>query len=362
MVKLKGALVQKPKSLSKLKRKAGPKIKSEEVVSSVRESPKDTVVISKKKNVMPSKYITEKLVTSCLDALYVLENKFNKGTRLFDNNTMIFAEIRCIKIPKVLGNVRFVLPHPLITADQEANMVIADEKKNSDYFQDIVDQTPIKTVIPLRELRKSYDQFELQRRLRTQQDFLLIDTRVYNHAAHVLGNRFKNKHNLFIPVRFNKNNIKDCIDVGLRTTMLKISDGETSTVCVGNTAMNKDNVRENILAMVKQLNRYPGGEINIRSINIKLPKSISLPIYFTLRSSNSILVPKVAHTKPKRCQDIMGDLSTIPGTTVRVCPDGTIKVYREKKRNNEDEEEIELEEEVDGEEEDDGEEDEEIED
>lgn len=78
--------------------------------------------------------------------------------------------------------------------------------------------------------------------------------------------------------------VKKSIDTGLRTAVMRLGEGETATVTIGHTAMPQDKIKENILALVEQLRtKYPGGEANIRSINIKLPLSVSLPLYLTLR-------------------------------------------------------------------------------
>lgn len=89
---------------------------------------------------------------------------------------------------------------------------------------------------------------------------------------------------MLIPVRINEKNIKKSIDIGLRTVILRFNEGTTSTVIVGHTGMDKSCIKDNILSIIKQIKqKYPGGEANIRSICIKLPLSLSLPLYVTLR-------------------------------------------------------------------------------
>lgn len=137
----------------------------------------------------------------------------------------------------------------------------------------------------MRQLRVEYDQFELKRRLLTQHDLIMVDTRILNHVSHLLGKMFFKKHNMLIPVKINeKKNLKENIDVGVRTVMLRLNEGQTSTVLVGHTAMPQNHIKENILALIKQLKeKFPGGEQNIRSLSIKLPLSLSLPLYLSLR-------------------------------------------------------------------------------
>lgn len=142
----------------------------------------------------------------------------------------------------------------------------------------------VKTVLPLRQLKVEYDQFELKRRLLTQHDFIMVDTRVLNHASHLLGKMFFKKHNMLIPIKLNeKGNIKRDISIGLRTVMLRLNEGHTSTILVGHSGMLLTDLQENIISLINQFKtRYPGGEGNIRSISLKLPLSLSLPLYLTL--------------------------------------------------------------------------------
>lgn len=137
----------------------------------------------------------------------------------------------------------------------------------------------------MRQLRVEYDQFELKRRLLTQHDFIMVDTRVLNHVSHLLGKMFFKKHNMLVPVRINeKGNLKKNIDIGLRTAMLRLNEGATSVMFVGHTGMKQIHLKGNIMALLKQFQeKYPGGEANIRSISLKFPLSLSLPLYLTLR-------------------------------------------------------------------------------
>ncbi|XP_013169512.1 PREDICTED: ribosomal L1 domain-containing protein CG13096-like [Papilio xuthus] len=339
-------------SLGKLHKNAEEKINVKEdkkILDNIGDHkvPKDTeeVVKAKKvKYVMPSKAVKEDLVNSCLNALQKLTIHHNKKNTIFGTETSIFAEIRCIKIPRSRGNVKFVLPHSTAASTREICLITPDLKKGKridheptiDHWKDILQEagvTEVKTVLPLRQLKVEYDQFELKRRLLTQHDFIMVDTRVLNHASHLLGKMFFKKHNMLIPVKVNeKGNIKKDVTVGLRTTMLRLNEGHTSTILVGHTSMAQNDLKENILSLISQLkDRYPGGEANIRAISLKLPLSLSLPLYLTLRSINTVGIPKLAHKKPKHFTTVEDELSTIPGSTVRVEPDGTVHVKKPKK-------------------------------
>ncbi|XP_053608075.1 ribosomal L1 domain-containing protein CG13096 [Plodia interpunctella] len=302
-------------------------------------------VANKVKLFMPSKYITEKLVEQCLQALEKLTAATKNKNAIFDEETPIFAEIKCIKIQNTRGNIKIVLPYSTAASTGEVCLIVPDLKKGKkpdheptiDHWEEILRKanvTAVKTILPMRQLRVEYDQFELKRRLMTQHDFLMVDTRILNHVSHVLGKMFFKKHNMLIPVRINeKADIKKDIDTGLRSVMLRLNEGHTSTIVVGHTGMPQKQLKENVMSLIESLQKkFPGGEANIRSISLKLPLSLSIPLYVTLRSSNTINVPRIMNKKPKYFTEVEDELSTIPGSRVRVAPDGTVHVLKSKDR------------------------------
>ncbi|CAB3224133.1 unnamed protein product [Arctia plantaginis] len=294
---------------------------------------------------MPSKAISEELINTCLNALLnVIVSDEKQKNALFDDEKPIFAEIHCIKIQNTRGNIKFLLPHSTVPSTGEICLVTPDIKKGRkhdheptiDRWEEILRKggvTQVKTILPVRQLRVEYDQYELKRRLLTQHDFIMVDTRVLNHVSHLLGKMFFKKHNMLIPVRLNETqNVKKSIDTGLRTAIMRLGEGETATITVGHTAMPQEKVKDNILALVQQLQaKYPGGEANVRAISIKLPLSISLPLYLTLRPSNTVKPPKLSQKRPKHYTVLEDELSTMPGRQVRVAPDGTVQLKKQKK-------------------------------
>ncbi|XP_038211831.1 ribosomal L1 domain-containing protein CG13096-like [Zerene cesonia] len=310
-----------------------PQEKSEQQINS-----KKTVLKKKKvKYVYPSKAVTGIIVDSCLNALQKLTEHHNTKNVIFGDESPIFLQIRCIKIQNDKGNIKFTLPYSTVASSGEVCLITPDLKKGKkvdheptiEHWEEILRKagvTSVKTILPMRQLRVEYDQFELRRRLMTQHDYIMVDTRVLNHVSHLLGTMFFKKHNMLIPVKLNENkDIKKSIDIGLRTAMLRLSEGPISTIVVGHTAMPAEQIRENVLAIIKQFSeKYPGGEANIRSLCIKLPLSLSLPLYMTLRSSNLISAPKIKKSQPKEYQFYEDELSTIPGSRVKVGPDGTV--------------------------------------
>ncbi|CAG9786199.1 unnamed protein product [Diatraea saccharalis] len=325
------------------------KKKKKVAVMSVIQDENITVQKKKTKFIMPSRYITESIVESCLNALDQVAACSIKKNAIFEDEQKIFAEIHCIKIQTSTGNIKFVLPHSTAASTGEICLITPDIRKGKkidheptiDHWEEILkkaDVTCVKTVLPLRQLKVEYDQYELKRRLLTQHDFIMVDTRILSHASTILGKKFFKKHNMLIPVKVNEKSkdLKKCIDIGLRTTMLRLGQGPTTVILVGHTGMPKSHLKENIMSLVEQLkNKYPGGEANIRSIALKLPLSLSIPLYITLRPSSSVNnPPKLRMKKPKNFKDVEDELSTMPNTEVRVAPDGTVTLKKKKPRKS----------------------------
>ncbi|XP_045529164.1 ribosomal L1 domain-containing protein CG13096 [Pieris brassicae] len=323
--------------------------------NNVKNKLKETSIVSstkkKVKYIYPSKAINENLLDLSLNALSKLTENYNTKNMIFGDENPIFLQIRCIKIQNSTGNIKFVLPHSTAASTGEICLITPDLKKGKkpdheptiEHWEDLLRKagvTSVKTILPMRQLRVEYDQFELRRRLMTQHDFIMVDTRVLNHVSHHLGNMFFKKHNMLIPVNINeKKDLKKDIDVGLRTVMLRLNEGAISNLVVGHTGMPQAHIKENILAIIKQLaERYPGGEPNIRSLCLKLPLSLSLPIYMTLRPSNLIAPPKIKKHVPKEFREYEDELSTIPGAIVKIAPGGSthVKLKKEKLPRTED--------------------------
>lgn len=95
------------KKSTKTAMKTIPKIIKTQHTASVHSvADKSEKVIEKCTYVMPSIYITENVVDSSISALQQLAAHHKKTNALFDDEQLIFAEIRCIKIQNTRGNIK----------------------------------------------------------------------------------------------------------------------------------------------------------------------------------------------------------------------------------------------------------------
>lgn len=162
-----------------------------------------------------------------------------------------------------------------------------DHQETIDHYEELLRKqnvTCIKRVLPVRQIRVEYDQFELKRRLCGYYDCFLVDGRVSGHALHLLGTVFGNKRKLPVPIQLTNKNLNQQIATAMSKTELEIhSKGDTYIVQVGNTDMTAPQITENMKCLARGLiSVFPGSWQNIRSIHVKTDKSIAIPVYYTL--------------------------------------------------------------------------------
>lgn len=135
-----------------------------------------------------------------------------------------------------------------------------------------------------RQVKVEYSQAEMKRRLLTQYEFFLADGKISKMLSQKLGRKFFIKNQLPIPVNMNKDDLKGEIDRALHKTPLPIhGNGTTFTLRVANMQHSDKQVIENVQAILTQVaEQFPGGWKNIRSVHLKAPLSMAIPIYVTL--------------------------------------------------------------------------------
>lgn len=136
----------------------------------------------------------------------------------------------------------------------------------------------------MRQVRVEYDQLEMKRRLLTQHDFFLADAKISGLLAHKLGSTFYRKKQLPTPLKMDSKDLKAAIERALHKSVMKLhGTGQSYTLAVANGKHTAQEACENIHAVLLQLvNKFPGGWNNVRSLHLKHPLSMAIPIYMTL--------------------------------------------------------------------------------
>ncbi|XP_067005337.2 ribosomal L1 domain-containing protein 1 isoform X2 [Anabrus simplex] len=245
------------------------------------------------------------------------------------------------------------VPHTLLKDTSDVCLFVADLKKGKKedheptlaHYRDLLERngvTGITQIIPVRQLKVEYDQYEMKRRLCDQFDCFLSEAKVSGHVRHLLGKEFVKKRKYPTPLKLNAKDLKKEFAKAMSKTVLNLhGKGNCSVMTVGHSKMAPQQITENILTVAAGLAReYPGGWDNIRSLNIKTPKSLPIPIYLTLKSSNTLDVPEVKPKRPKAAEPMEDELSTFPGARVKVLPSGKVLVTKDE--NEEEDSDTEL--------------------
>jgi len=290
--------------------------------------------------------LLDKVLSSVSAMLQLRDAKTSSGSKpvslFMDDGQPIYLVVQCVRVPKMCNqHFRFCLPHPLIDKSSDVCLFVPDLKKgrNEDHeptiehYKELLEKnniTGISQVMPLRQVKVEYDQYELRRRLVSQFDLFLSDGRIAGHMLHLLGKEVYRKRKLPVPVNMRAENLKKEIETALcKTLMMMNANGNKAALKVGHSKQTVMHIAENIMAVADCLSkRYPGGWDNIRSLHIHLQDCPLIPVYITLKSSNEVEVPVMKPVIPKKAKPVEGELTTFPGTHVTVLPSGEVVVKK----------------------------------
>ncbi|KAK2588924.1 hypothetical protein KPH14_001780 [Odynerus spinipes] len=309
------------------------------------------------------KDISREHILNCISAIFHLtEEQLKNKKDLFSGEPQpIFMQVTCIRVPKVpRRRVKMVLPHSIILPDDDIALFVCDLERGRkkdyeptvDHYRELLDEcgcTRIKDIIPMKQVKTEYDQYELKRKLAGSYDHFLVDGRISGHMTHLLGKIFDRKRKLPISIRMDSKDLKSEIDYALRKTSMTLhSLADTHIVQVANTSMKKDDILENVIAVCRNLGQtYPGGWSNIRAIRLKARTGPGLVLYMTLKNKNTVDTPCVKPKRPKAYRNVEGELTTLSGdATVTVTPEGDVIVkqtFPKESEDSEDKENIEKE-------------------
>ena len=182
-------------------------------------------------------------------------------------------------------------------------------------------------IIPLRELKVEYKQFESKIQLCNKFDLFLADDRIIRLLPQFLGKNFYKRKKIPLQINLRHSDLQAEFSRCLLTTQLPMKHaGACSNVVVGNSEQEIGQLVENTQSAVESLKtKYPGTFKNIRSVHINCGSS-SLPLYVSLRSTAELGL--VTGNKRNLRPFVTDELSTVVGAEVSVSPFGNVKVKR----------------------------------
>ncbi|XP_013774975.1 ribosomal L1 domain-containing protein 1-like [Limulus polyphemus] len=310
-------------------------------------------------------FVEEEKICEAISALRGLSKRWEernegkeKTKQLFEDkcNKIVHLQISLKKMPsqKFVKMIKISLPHTLMTeatnvclftGDLNRWNIKADIEPTIQHYKDLLAEKGIDCiteVIPLRQLRTEFKPQEAKRHLADGFNIFLADKKIMNCLIGLLGKHFFKKQKYPLQLNMEVENLKKEIEKTLSKTVMYVrARGSCSTVPIGHLDLSDDMIKDNILVVCKKLaEEVPGKWENIHSCHIKTDKSVALPIYMSSASINNVVLPKDDPTK----KQVVGDVTTLRKTHVKVFPDGKVSVVQNSNAEDSDNDQSETEE------------------
>ncbi|XP_052896018.1 ribosomal L1 domain-containing protein CG13096 [Anopheles moucheti] len=287
-----------------------------------------------------------------------------KGNKLFGDDLKYNLQIISVKVPRCPSrNCRITLPHPLLRQEDDICLIVKDAIRGRavDYlptlheWEDKLKELDIGykvQIIPFQQLKRDYGSFEMKRKLAQRFERFLVDARISGHVFAFLGSQFIKRCKNPTPVKLeNEAKIKEVLEHALQLhTYRQGNKGNSSEIKFAAHWMPVEHAIENGLALLEKLKTaFPGGWLNIQSINITTAteKSDSLPIYVSTIDPNLVPVPVVVGTREKFVKKQQQLIQKHTGGKYEVTKEGIVRKVRTPKlygwANNVEESDVELE-------------------
>jgi ribosome biogenesis protein UTP30 len=263
---------------------------------------------SKELGLKPHDHLNSNLVVRAVTALLKHEEnkkKQNKKEQLFEADDIISLIITLNKVPQKPRSkpYRIYLPYPLWNDECDICFFVKDpEKEWKELFETV--GAAVKKVIGLAKMRRKYNTFEARRKLLGSYDLFLCDESISLLLRRFLGRQFFQSKKYPIPIRITRTSLADKISKVRHSTYLYLRTGSCLNVRIARVSFTTKQICVNILRTVNDIvNRIPGKWKNVKSICIKTPSSIALPVYNQLPSPTlrlHITTKNQQHTKEKK--------------------------------------------------------------
>lgn len=157
-------------------------------------------------------------------------------------------------------------------------------------------------IIKLEKLRTQYFEFKHRRELVSQYDLFLCDDRILPMLTKTLGKTFLSVKKQPVPIRLKKTqSLRDQVRRARESTFLCGSHGDCWAIKLAHTAMTDEEVTANLMAGITAVvERIPRKWKNIKSVSIKSPDSVALPVYSSLGDLPPITSPASRRAVPAR--------------------------------------------------------------
>jgi ribosome biogenesis protein UTP30 len=261
---------------------------------------KETKPVKNKKdlpNKKEKKHVDEPLVNKAVTALLKHHEEQSKDSKaLLGTDTTVQVQIGLEIAPMSPSPkpIRIMIPHPILKLDdklddtglEEPEVCLIVKEESKEWVTEMIAQFPdhmgcIKKVLGLQSLRTKHAQFQQRRELMHKYTHFMADDRILPMLTKALGKSFMKAKKQPIPIALTrKEALPFAIHKALSATFMTLKEGTCVTIRAGNTGMPADKLMANITAITEHaIQKLPRKWANVRSIAIKTPESVSLPIY-----------------------------------------------------------------------------------
>lgn len=226
-----------------------------------------------------------------------IQNK--NEAELFETVEKFCLQFSLIKIfsgkEKIL---RIELPHKVNSSG--TCLFVADVDKTSRWHEDTTASyeklllkhqvTQQIDIIPIKRVKLEYSDYESKRNLSNFYDVFLCDARIIRLMPELLGKHFVGRKKFLVQVHMDKEDLSGEIDRALSSTTCALKNrGATSMVTFGDMSMSDEELTENLEKVLNEVvSEVRGGWGNLRSVLIKGKQSLSVPIYQSTASKDSL--------------------------------------------------------------------------
>lgn len=187
---------------------------------------------------------------------------------------------------KSLKPMRISIPKPFLDASNKNLSVCVFTKDPQRKYKDLINSLKIPSIHKIQgisKLRTKFKPFEAKRNLCGSFDLFLADKGILPLLPKVLGKTFFSRKKQPLPVDIDTLSTKTLakeLTEAIQSTYYYFTGGANSTVVVGNSQQDGDDITENIITVIKSVSqKLTGGISVIKSIHLKTSSSIALPIF-----------------------------------------------------------------------------------
>jgi ribosome biogenesis protein UTP30 len=232
---------------------------------------------------------------------------------------------------------KMLLPHSFVDATTAICLIVGDLDRNNreysitvDFYKEkLIEQgvTQQIEIIPLKQLKLEYKEYESKRNLLALYDVFLADARVIRLLPSLLGKEFYKRKRQPLQVDVTCKDLKKEISRALTTCRcIMAGRGSSGQVTVGRLSQSVDDVTDNVMVCVQSLATFvPGGSTNIRSLHLKAQDSLAVPIYVSFGSKEKVELPK--RKRPAKAIE-SEEVTTVLSGKVRVTDRGAVRVIK----------------------------------